>query len=631
MIKMNNVKHAMTIIVLAAGLYTAGLVWFIEAANSRYVEVNKHWTEYSETESKVVEAILQLKGQLGYGGFIHSFKNYVLRGDETYFNRLSNQHLAVTESINSLRQYLKSDSELAALNQLEETMGEYWSNVLITQTALAADTLPHDVDRLVKVDDTPALSSLRIIEVAISKRTKSVQKNTTTSIQSAQSFLERGMLLVLPVLLLSLLLLYYIREVYASNQAVIKARKWLDTVLDTAPDATLCVNRSGQIIRSNQMAESFFGYSQSDLKQMTVESLIPIASAKQHKHQRESFFQNPDIRPMGQSKELYAQLKNGRQPMVEVSLSHTGEANDVIAIATIRDVTEREENRKQLVQAKAQAEEALSQTEEALTQLEKAKDSLVESEKMAALGELVAGVAHEINTPIGNALTSATYLHDQTEKIAHLYEQEELSEEELETYFQRSNDASNMIEVNLDKAADLINSFKHIAVDQTGGERREFNLNQYLREVLVSIRPIYKKTNIEVNYQCDQTIALSTYPGALSQCLTNLITNAVVHGFDEQSSGKIDITVSDSGTDKVNIAISDNGKGIPSALHKKIFEPFFTTKRNHGGSGLGLQIVYNLVTHNLGGSITLQSQDGEGSTFSLEIPRHFNLVSADIE
>jgi signal transduction histidine kinase len=110
-----------------------------------------------------------------------------------------------------------------------------------------------------------------------------------------------------------------------------------------------------------------------------------------------------------------------------------------------------------------------------------------------------------------------------------------------------------------------------------------------------------------------------------------LITNAVVHGFDEQSSGKIDITVSDSGTDKVNIAISDNGKGIPSALHKKIFEPFFTTKRNHGGSGLGLQIVYNLVTHNLGGSITLQSQDGEGSTFSLEIPRHFNLVSADIE
>ena len=255
-----------------------------------------------------------------------------------------------------------------------------------------------------------------------------------------------------------------------------------------------------------------------------------------------------------------------------------------------------------------------------------AKDSLVESEKLAALGELVAGLAHEINTPIGNALSSATFLHDKTVQTSDLYQQEELSEEELEVYFARSNDAARLIEINLGKAADLINSFKHIAVDQAGGELRCFNLNSYLREVLLSLRPLYKKTNIEVGYRCDENIELDTYPGALSQCLTNLISNALMHAFDTDQPGHIDICVTETDSDRVRIAISDNGKGIPESMHKKVFEPFFTTRRNAGGSGLGLQIV-----HNLGGSIRLESQQGEGTTFWLELPLCYQLATSTTE
>jgi len=427
-----------------------------------------------------------------------------------------------------------------------------------------------------------------------------------------------------PVLLLSLLLLHFIRKVHASNQEALKARQWLDTVLDTAPDATLCVNNQGQIIRSNQMAEQLLGYRQQELNQMAIEQLIPTTNTERHIGYREAFFSQPMSRVMGQGQALFARLKNGQQRMVEISISHTGEGKDAIAIAIIRDVTEREEQRKQLLEAKDQAEQAL-------VQLEMAKDSLVESEKLAALGELVAGVAHEINTPIGNALSSATFLHDKTVQIAELYDQEELSEEELEAYFTRSNDAASLIEINLGKAADLINSFKHIAVDQVGEEHRCFNLHTYLREVLLSLKPLYKKTNIEVSYRCEENIELDTYPGALSQCLTNLITNAVLHGFDSGQEGRIDICVIGSDVDKIKIAIADNGKGIPRTLHKKIFEPFFTTKRNAGGSGLGLQIVHNLITHNLGGNIQLESQEGEGTTFWLELPLSYQLSASMTE
>ncbi len=621
---MRNIRYAMGMIILASVLFTSVLVWFIGTANSRYTQVNMHWTEYSQRESKVIESILFLKSHLGYGGFIHSFKNYVLRGEEKYFIQVSQHYHAVMDSLKTLKVYVKTSAEQQALLQVERTLNQYWSNVLIAQKALAEGKMPHQVDQLVKVDDSPALKAIVVIEKAISARALGVQQNTNTAIHSASKFLQAGLLLVVPVLLLSVLLLHFIRKVHASNQETLKARQWLDTVLDTAPDATLCVNNQGQIIRSNQMTEQLLGYRQQELNQMTVEQLIPMVNAEKHIGYREAFFQPPTSRVMGQGQALFARLKDGQQRMVEISLSHTGEGKDAIAIATIRDVTEREEQRKQLLEAKDQAEQAL-------VQLEMAKDSLVESEKLAALGELVAGVAHEINTPIGNALSSATFLHDKTVQIAELYDQEELSEEELETYFTRSNDAASLIEINLGKAADLINSFKHIAVDQVGEEHRCFNLHTYLREVLLSLKPLYKKTNIEVSYRCEENIELDTYPGALSQCLTNLITNAVVHGFDQGQEGRIDICVISSDVDKIKIAIADNGKGIPRTLHKKIFEPFFTTKRNAGGSGLGLQIVHNLITHNLGGNIQLESQEGEGTTFWLELPLSYQLSASATE
>ena len=243
-------------------------------------------------------------------------------------------------SLHTLQESVKSRDEQQALRQLEQTLNQYWSNVLIAQSALATGKMPHEIDRMVKVDDTPALTAIMVIEKAISERTQSVQQNTNTAIHGARQFLQAGLLLVLPVLFLALLLLHYIRKVHASNQEIIKARQWLDTVLDTAPDATLCVNSKGEIIRSNQMAEQLLGYQQTELDHMRVEALIPADSTEKHISFREQFFQQPAVRAMGQGQALFARLKNGQQRMVEISLSHTGEGKNAVAIATIRDVTD---------------------------------------------------------------------------------------------------------------------------------------------------------------------------------------------------------------------------------------------------------------------------------------------------
>ncbi len=264
--------------------------------------------------------------------------------------------------------------------------------------------------------------------------------------------------------------------------------------------------------------------------------------------------------------------------------------------------------------------EAKESAEEALTQLKMTQTTLVQAEKMAALGGLVAGIAHEINTPIGITLTSATHLNTRTNTVAKLYEQGELEENELNAYFKVAEKSTQLITINSQRAADLIHSFKQVAVDQTSGERREFDLKSYIEEVLLSLKPALKKSMLKIELDCPEKIIMNSYAGAISQLLTNFIMNSLHHAYEPNQRGVLSIHVLHTDEDWIQLVYSDDGKGIPVELQAKVFDPFFTTRRGSGGSGLGLHIVYNIVYQTLKGSLTLQSTEN-GTTFTVQFPR----------
>jgi len=255
----------------------------------------------------------------------------------------------------------------------------------------------------------------------------------------------------------------------------------------------------------------------------------------------------------------------------------------------------------------------------ALDTVQKAQKQLVEAEKMAALGGLVAGVAHEINTPIGVGVTASSMLDERVKAFTTLLESGQLKKTDLNKFLEGVTEISNIILPNLNRAADLIRSFKQIAVDQTSLELREFNVENYLGEILLSLRPKLKKTKHQLTIDCPIAIELYAHPGHFSQMITNLIMNSLIHAYQEDEGGHLSITVK-ADQARLYLHYHDDGKGIPKENLSKIFEPFFTTARGKGGSGLGLSIIYNLVTQNMGGNIRCESGENQGTSFYIDIP-----------
>jgi len=254
-----------------------------------------------------------------------------------------------------------------------------------------------------------------------------------------------------------------------------------------------------------------------------------------------------------------------------------------------------------------------------LEQLRTMQRQLLESEKMAALGGLVAGVAHEINTPLGVTVTAASHLQEQARRIGALAASGSLTAQELEKFRNAADESSQIILRNLNRADRLIRSFKQVAVDQSSEERRTIELGAYLNEILISLGPALRKTPHRVHIDCPQPVSLNTYPGAIYQIVSNLLMNSVYHAFAPGQTGTIEISVKRTGDD-IELIYHDDGKGMDEAVRARIFEPFFTTRRGEGGSGLGMHVVYNLVTQLLSGRINVDSVPGGGATFAIVWP-----------
>lgn len=255
-----------------------------------------------------------------------------------------------------------------------------------------------------------------------------------------------------------------------------------------------------------------------------------------------------------------------------------------------------------------------------LDDLRQAQRQLVESEKMAALGALVAGVAHEINTPLGVGVTAASHLQTESRRIRGELENGSMKRSDLETYLGVAAETGELILRNLRRADHLVKSFKQVAVDQSSEERRLIDLAEYLDEILTSLKPKLKKTAYRVDIQCAPGIVLDTYPGAIYQIVVNLVMNSLLHGFEDREQGHIQIAASIEAGD-VLLQYRDNGRGMDADIQRRVFEPFFTTKRGQGGSGLGMHILFNLVTRLLGGVVLCESAPGQGVCFSIRFPQ----------
>lgn len=263
-----------------------------------------------------------------------------------------------------------------------------------------------------------------------------------------------------------------------------------------------------------------------------------------------------------------------------------------------------------------------SQTKELQREIEdrkKAEKTLVQSEKMAALGDLVAGVAHEINTPLGIGVTGISYLHDATSTFQKMFNNGEAKKSDLENFLAECQEACQVTLTNLNRAAQLVTGFKQIAVDQTSGEKRLFDIKQYIEEILFSLHPRIKKTQHVINVVCPEKLMLNSFPGAFSQILTNLILNSLLHGFEDMEAGQVDIGI-EAAKKTITLRYKDNGKGMTDVQLTKLFDPFYTTKRGSGGTGLGMHLVYNLVSEKLGGEIECESAPGKGTLITISVP-----------
>lgn len=399
-------------------------------------------------------------------------------------------------------------------------------------------------------------------------------------------------------------------------------------VFHMLPDVIFIVDLQDELVVDvNEQWLPTTGYSRDDSVGAVTGQLAIWQDARQWEALREEMEQSGTVA----RQDLPLRRADGSTFVGEVTSRVAQAVGQRLMIIMVRDVTELRANERAVRELTTRLEErvrdrtrALESSNrdlaETLNTLQLAQDELVRTEKLAALGAMVAGVAHELNTPIGNSVTVTSTLVELTRTFMQQMEGGGVKKSTLQAYLESSQTAGELLSRNLEQARDLIASFKQVAVDQTSAKRRQFSLLQTLEEVLAMLATSLKKTPYQIQVEVDAALMLDSFPGPLGQVITNLVNNAILHGFEGRSSGTILIRGEVLRDGWVQLMVQDDGRGIALEQQRHIFDPFYTTKLGQGGSGLGLHIVYSIVNRILGGKIRVESTVGAGAAFMIELP-----------
>ncbi|MEH6627566.1 MAG: ATP-binding protein [Motiliproteus sp.] len=299
-------------------------------------------------------------------------------------------------------------------------------------------------------------------------------------------------------------------------------------------------------------------------------------------------------------------LKSKSDDYQRVNNDLQGKVNDLVAaqqeIVQLNQVLE------------SRVKERTADLEQSLERVHQTQEQLIQAEKLAALGSMVAGVAHEINTPLGNCVLAASSLKDTVEEVLESVSSGVINKQQFMHNMEQLKTGFELLNTNLNRGADLVGRFKQVAADQSFEERRKFQMAELIEDTLAAMSPRLKRGRCEVEWRCDEDVELDSYPGDFSQILMNLVVNSLIHGFHERPGGRINILVT-ACSNHMQLEYSDSGDGLSEEACQRLFEPFYTTNRERGGTGLGMAIIHNLISQRLGGSIRLASGIGEGVRF----------------
>lgn len=394
----------------------------------------------------------------------------------------------------------------------------------------------------------------------------------------------------------------------------------LQLIYDTAPIGLACLSPDCRYLQINQRLTEICGISVEDHLGRTVRDCVPALAEAVEGIVRSIMDTGEPVTGI----EVAGQRADQTDDRFWITYWHPlrSPSGEIVAVnVAAEEITERKRAEAALQASEQETRRARDAAEAALRNLQETQKFLIEAEKLAALGRLVAGVAHEINNPVGTSLTLASSLERKTAMFAADVARGNLRRSTLHEFIEISRKASSQLVANLNHAAELIQSFKQVATDRNYSNQRIFDLGDLTEQVVLSLRPGLGKKNLILNVECRPDLTMNSYPGPYGQVLTNLFLNAIAHAFPDGKGGAVDIKVRASGKDHVEILFSDDGCGMSVDVRHKAFDPFFTTRRDLGGTGLGLHIVYSIVTNCLGGRLNLESELGEGTLIRLILPR----------
>jgi len=398
-----------------------------------------------------------------------------------------------------------------------------------------------------------------------------------------------------------------------AEEEVAEGRRRLQEVIDTVPAVINVKDMQMRYVLMNRYMASIFSIEPEDaIGRTTTDIMSRYGERKTDENDRRILETGQEL---GFYEEEYIDSSGRMRQWLVNKLPLRGSDGRIKQIVTVAlDIGERKRSEQEMRKARDAAEAALKH-------LRETQASLIEAEKLAALGRLVAGVAHEVNNPVGISLTVASSLERKVALFAEQVARGELRRSALNEFVEATRSASAQLVSNLNRAAELIQSFKQVAADRSYSDQRTFNLADLTDQVVMSLRPGIRKQNLTLTVECEPDLIMNSYPGPYGQVLTNLFLNSVAHAFPGGAAGEVCIRAKASGDDHVEVVYSDNGCGMSPEIRRRAFDPFFTTRRDDGGTGLGLHIVYSIVTGRLGGQIQLDSEPGKGTRIQMILPR----------